>query len=98
MQPEAISSLPVACYLGEETDTHLITTSFQLAQWWAQTEAWEVPSEHEEELLHSEGDRALEQAARGGCGVSFSGDIPAPPGQGPLQPTIGDPALAGGVD
>jgi len=26
----------------------------------AQTEAEEVPSEHEEELLHSEGDAALE--------------------------------------
>jgi len=42
---------------------------------WAQTEAQEVPTEHEEELLHSEGDRALEQVAQGGCGVSFSGDF-----------------------
>jgi len=49
-----------------------------------------------EELLPSEGDGALEQAAQGGCGVSFSGDIQAPPGQGPLQPTVGDPASAGG--
>ena len=39
-----------------------------------------------------------EQAAQGGCGVSSSGDIPDPPGQGPLQPTVGDPALAGGLD
>ena len=31
---------------------------------WAQTEAQEVPSEHEEELLPSEGDGALEQAAQ----------------------------------
>ena len=55
-------------------------------------------SEHEEELLHSEGDGALEQAAQGGCGVSFSGDIQDPPGQGPLQPAVSDPALAGGLD
>jgi len=46
----------------------------------------------------SEGDGALEQAAQGGCGVSFSGDIQDPPGQGPLQLTVGDPASAGGLD
>jgi len=65
---------------------------------WAQTEAQEVPTEHEEELLPSEGDRALEQAAQGDCGVSFSGDIQDSPGQGPVQPTVGDPASAGGLD
>ena len=65
---------------------------------WAQTEAQEVLPEHEEELLPSEGDGALEQAAQGGCGVSFSGDIQDPPGQGFLQPTVGDPASAGGLD
>jgi len=64
----------------------------------AQTEAQEIPSEHEEELLPSEGDGALEQAAQGVCGVSFSGDIQNPPGQGPVQPAVGDPALAGGLD
>jgi len=63
---------------------------------WAQTEAQEVPSEHEEELLPSEGDRALEQAAQGGCRVSFSGDIQTHPGCGPVQLAVGDPALAGG--
>ncbi|KAK4826227.1 hypothetical protein QYF61_006268 [Mycteria americana] len=30
VQLEAISSHPIACYLGEETDPHLATTSFQL--------------------------------------------------------------------
>jgi len=65
---------------------------------WAQTEAQEVPSEHEEELLPSEGDGAVEHAAQGGCGVSFSGDTQDPPGQGPVQPPVGDPALAGGLD
>ena len=64
----------------------------------AQTEAQEVPSEHEEELLPSEGDGALEQAAQGGCGVSFSGDIQDPPGQRPVQSAVGDPASAGGLD
>ena len=41
---------------------------------------------------------SLEQAAQGGCGVSFSGDIQDPPGQGPVQPAVGDPASAGGLD
>jgi len=41
---------------------------------------------------------ALEQAAQGGCGVSFSEGIQHPPGQGPVQPAVGDPALAGGLD
>ena len=57
---------------------------------------WE--EEHEEELLHSEGGGALEQAAQGGCGVSFSGDTQDPPGRGPVQPAVGDPASAGGLD
>ena len=48
-------------------------------------------------VVKGKGDGALEQAAQGGCGVSFSGDIQDPPGQGPVQPAVGDPALAGGV-
>ena len=44
------------------------------------------------------GDAALEQAAQGGCGVSFSGDTQDQPGQGPVQPALGDPASAGGLD
>jgi len=42
------------------------------------------------------GDGALAQAAQGGCGVSFSGDIPAPPGCGAVPPALGDPASTGG--
>ena len=43
-----------------------------------------------------EGGRALEQAAQEGCGFS-SGDIQDPPGQGPVQPAVGEPASAGGL-
>jgi len=62
----------------------------------APTEAEEAPAEPKEELLPSEGNRALAQAAQGSCGVSFSGDIPDPPGRGAVQPALGDPAWAGG--
>ena len=33
-----------------------------------------------------------------GRNISREGDIQDPPGQGPLQPTVGDPASAGGLD
>ena len=38
------------------------------------------------------------QAAQRGCGVSFSGDIQDLPGRGAVQPAVGDPALATGLD
>jgi len=41
-------------------------------------------------------DGALAQVAQRGCGVSFSGDTQDLPGQSPVQPALGDPALAGG--
>jgi len=57
-----------------------------------------VPPQHKKDLLYSEGDRALEQAAQRACGVSFSGDTQNPPGRGPVQLALGDPALAGRLD
>jgi len=48
--------------------------------------------------LFNEDDGALAQAAQGCSGFSFSGDIQDPPGQGPVQPAVGDPASAGGLD
>jgi len=47
---------------------------------------------------HSEGNGALEQTAQGGCGVSFSGDIQDLPVCNPVQPAVGDPASAVGLD
>ena len=50
----------------------------------------EVLHQYANELLHSKGERALEQAAQGGCGFSFSGDIQDLPGCLPVQPDVGD--------
>jgi len=49
-------------------------------------------------LKEGTGRNRLPRAAQGGCGVSFSGDIQDPPGRGPVQPAVGDPASAGGLD
>ena len=43
-------------------------------------------------------ERCNDDISKGGCGVSFSGDIQDPPGQGPGQPAVGDPASAGRLD
>jgi len=72
--------------------------SFQWCPATGQGATVSVPAEPEEELLPSEGDGALAQAAQGDGGVSFSGDIQDPPGQGPLRPAVGDPASVGGLD
>lgn len=48
------------------------------------------PSEHSEKLLYCEGDRAPEQAAQRGCGISFSRDIQNPPGCFSGQPGVGN--------
>jgi len=64
----------------------------------AQTKALEFPAEHEEELSYFECDRTLEHAAQRDCGFFFSGDIQNPPRQSPVQPAVGAPASAGGLD
>ena len=77
-------------------------TLFSGAQWQdegqrAQTEAEEVPCEREEEFLHFENDRALEQVAQRGCRFSFSGGIQNPPWQGPVQSALDEPVFSGVV-
>lgn len=47
---------------------------------------------------YCQGDRALEQAALGACGVSYSADIQNPPRCDFLQPALGKAALAGKLD
>ena len=65
---------------------------------WAQPEAHEVLSEHEEEFLPSEVGGSLEWAAQRGCGFSFSWDIQNSSVWGHVQPALGNPALSGRMD
>jgi len=80
----------------EQGQTLFSSAQQQDKQQWAQTEAQEVLSEHEEEFRPSEGDGALEQSAQGGCGVSRSGDIQDLPECSSVKPDVTDPALEGG--
>jgi len=50
----------------------------------------EVLYKQAEERLYCEDDRALEQAAQRGCGVSFYGDIQDPDGYFPAYPAGGN--------
>ena len=73
---------------------------FSGARWqdkgqWAQTATQEFPPECEEKLVYPDGDRALEQAAQRGWGVSAE-DIQNKPGQDPVQLALDEPDLAGG--
>lgn len=55
---------------------------------WPEIGAYEILLQYAKELLHSKG--ALEQAAQGGCGFSFSRDIQDPPAHLHVQPAVGD--------
>lgn len=43
---------------------------------------------YEEELLHSEGDRALEEVVQRGCGVSSSRNVQDFSGHDPVEPVL----------
>lgn len=51
----------------------------------AQTETQEIPSEQQGTLWSSEGDQALAQVAKRGCGALLTGDAWKPSGHGPAQ-------------
>ena len=86
-QLEAVSSHPITCYLGEETNTHLATTSFQVGVGFSS----QVTSDRTRGnglKLHqgrfrldirknviTDIVRALEQAAQGGGGVTIPGGV-----------------------
>jgi len=90
---ENLAHLSLTADTRTKLKNHRITESLRLEK-----TSTIIKSNSEEELLPSEGAGALAQAAQGGGGVSFSGDIQTQPGQGPVQPALGDPATAGGLD
>lgn len=53
---------------------------------------------HETKLFHGEGERTLEQADHGSCGVPFSGGIQNLPGCVLVRRHLSLPALAVGTD
>lgn len=59
---------------------------------WAQTEAREVPSVHQEMHFHCEGDQTLAHISQGGCGISILGDTKKPAEHAHEQPAVGGPA------
>ena len=65
--------------------------------WVAQTQAQEVPSEHQEMLFFTVRVTTLTWVAQGGCGVSLPGDIQKLMGHSPGWLALGGPAWAGEV-
>lgn len=57
-----------------------------------QSVSQEVPSAHQEALLHCEGDGALPQVAQRSCGLSTLVGTQKQPGRGPGQPALGGSA------
>lgn len=55
-----------------------------------------MTTKQESKCIYLEG--ISKQAAQRGCGVSFSGDTENLPGHNPVQPVLGEPALAQGLD
>lgn len=53
---------------------------------WPQRGPQEAPAEYEEKCLYFVGDRALQQGAQRGCGVSCPGEIQKPSGHNLVQP------------
>ena len=85
-----------------------------VAIWSLKNKCWQIPTPQQRDgkgnlrnkkdlgegrvTEHWKGDGALEQVAQRACEFSFSGDIQNLPGQGPVEPALGDPALAGELD